>query len=55
MAEKNEYNERDYANMSIQELTDTIIEDCRRAGTLTFPLRKEGYHKCTNMQLSSFK
>lgn len=40
---------RDYGNMEMKDLIETIIEDARLAGTITFPLRTEGYHQCSNL------
>jgi len=39
----------DYANMTMNELIECIIEDAKKAGTITYPLRTEGYHKCSNL------
>ena len=39
----------DYANMTMSELIECIIEDSKKAGTITYPLRTEGYHKCSNL------
>ena len=41
--------ERNYGNMDIKELIETIITDSKKAGTITYPLRTEGYHKCSNL------
>ena len=40
---------RDYRDMDIKQLIETIIEDGRKAGTITFPLRTEGYHQASNL------
>ena len=40
---------RDYANMSLAELIETIIRDAMRAGSLNYPLRTAGYHSCSNL------
>ncbi len=40
---------RDYGNMSMNELIECIIEDSKKAGTITYPLRTEGYHQCSNL------
>jgi hypothetical protein len=40
---------RDYGNMSLNDVIESVIRDARNAGTLTFPLRTEGYHKCSNL------
>ena len=40
---------RDYANMTVKELIETIIRDSKIAGTITYPLRTEGYHKSSNL------
>ena len=39
----------DYAKMTMNELVESIIEDAKKAGTITYPLRTEGYHKCSNL------
>ena len=39
----------DYANMTMNELIETIIEDSKKAGTITYPLRTEGYHQASNL------
>ena len=41
--------ERKYGEMSLNELIETVIEDAKKAGTVTFPLRTEGYHQCSNL------
>ena len=40
---------RDYGNMDIKELIETIIEDAKKAGSITYPLRTEGYHQASNL------
>ena len=42
-------NERDYGNMTMNELIETIIRDSKIQGTITYPLRTEGYHKSSNL------
>ena len=39
----------DYVAMDLKALIETIIEDSKKAGTITYPLRTEGYHKCSNL------
>ena len=46
--------ERDYGKMNMQEFVDVIIADCKKQGTVTMPLRLDGYHTCANVQYSSF-
>ena len=41
--------ERDYGNMTMNELIETIIRDSKIQGTITYPLRTEGYHKSSNL------
>jgi len=41
--------ERDYGNMSMNEVIETIIRDSKIQGTITYPLRTEGYHKASNL------
>lgn len=40
---------RDYASMTVEEVIETVIRDAKIAGTVTFPLRTEGYHSCSNL------
>ena len=40
---------RDYGNMTLNELIETIIRDSKLAGTITYPLRTEGYHQASNL------
>ena len=40
---------RDYGNMTLNELIETIIRDSKIAGTITYPLRTEGYHQASNL------
>ena len=40
---------REYGNMSLNDLIETIIRDSKIAGTITYPLRTEGYHKASNL------
>ncbi|MBQ9004311.1 MAG: hypothetical protein IJ087_20925 [Eggerthellaceae bacterium] len=44
-----ETNVRDYAKMELKELIESIIRDSKLQGTITYPLRTEGYHKCSNL------
>jgi len=44
-----ENNKRDFVNMDMKGLVESIIEDAKKAGTITYPLRTEGYHKCSNL------
>lgn len=46
--------ERDYANMTVAEIVDTVIKDSKAQGTVTMPLRLEGYHSCSNVMYSSY-
>ena len=41
--------ERDYGKMTKGEVVETIIRDAKQAGSLAYPLRTEGYHKCSNL------
>ena len=41
---------RDYGNMTLNELIETIIRDAKLAGTITYPLRTEGYHQASNLE-----
>ena len=41
--------ERDYGNMTMNEVIETIIRDSKIQGTITYPLRTEGYHKASNL------
>jgi hypothetical protein len=40
---------RDYGNMTMNDLIETIIEDSKKAGTITYPLRTKGYHQASNL------
>ena len=40
---------RDYGNMTMNEVIETVIEDAKKAGSITYPLRTEGYHTCSNL------
>ena len=40
---------RDYAKMSMKEVIETVIRDSKLQGTITYPLRTEGYHTCSNL------
>ena len=40
---------QDYANMTMKELVESVIEDAKKAGCITYPLRTEGYHQCSNL------
>ena len=40
---------RDYGNMDMKELIETIIGDAKKAGCITYPLRVEGYHQASNL------
>ena len=44
---KNE--ERDYASMSVNDIVESVVRDSIIQGTVTYPLRTEGYHKCANI------
>lgn len=40
---------RDYGNMTMGEVIETVITDSKLAGTITYPLRTEGYHQASNL------
>ena len=42
-------NERKYGDMTMNDLIETIIQDSKLAGTITYPLRTEGYHQASNL------
>lgn len=44
-----EKQERDYATMSVNDVIEAVIRDSVAQGTVTYPLRKEGYHTCSNL------
>ena len=44
-----ETSERDYATMDMKSLVESIVSDSKVAGTITYPLRTEGYHSCSNL------
>jgi len=41
--------ERNYGEMSMKDLIETIIRDSKIQGTITYQLRTEGYHTCSNL------
>ena len=47
-----ETNTRDYVNMEMKDLIESIIRDSKLQGTITYPLRTEGYHKCSNLLMT---
>ena len=44
-----EKNVRDYANMDLKACIEAIIEDAKKAGSITYQVRTEGYHQCSNL------
>ena len=40
---------RDYGNMSMNDVIEAVIRDSKIQGTITYPLRTEGYHTCSNL------
>lgn len=42
-------NNRNYAEMDDKAMVETVITDAKLAGTVTLPLRTEGYHQCSNL------
>ena len=44
-----EKQERNYAEMDLKDVIETVIRDSKLQGTITYPLRTEGYHKCSNL------
>lgn len=44
-----ETNTRNYVNMELKDLIESIIRDSKLQGTITYPLRTEGYHTCSNL------
>ena len=43
---------RDYGNMEMKDLIETIIRDSKIQGTITYPLRTTGYHTSSNLVLT---
>ena len=41
--------ERDYASMNMKEMVEAVVEDSKKQGTVTLPLRTEGYHQSSNL------
>ena len=41
--------ERNYGNMDMKDVIEAVIRDAKLAGTITYPLRTEGYHTCSNL------
>ena len=40
---------RNYVEMDLKDLVETLIADSMKAGTITYPLRTEGYHQASNL------
>ena len=40
---------RDYGNMTMNDVIESVIRDAKMAGSITYPLRTEGYHQCSNL------
>ena len=40
---------RDYGNMTMKELIEDVIEQAKKQGCVTYPLRTEGYHQASNL------
>ena len=40
---------RNYAEMDLKDVIETVIRDSKVQGTITYPLRTEGYHQCSNL------
>lgn len=40
---------RDYASMDLKDVIEAVIRDSKLQGTITYPLRTEGYHTCSNL------
>lgn len=40
---------RKYGDMDMKEMIETVIRDAKLGGTITYPLRTEGYHSCSNL------
>ncbi|MBR0403656.1 MAG: hypothetical protein IJI68_00320 [Eggerthellaceae bacterium] len=40
---------RDYGNMTMKEVIEAVIRDAKIQGTITYPLRTDGYHTCSNL------
>lgn len=40
---------RDYAKLDLKDLIESVIEDAKKAGTINYPLRTNGYHQCSNL------
>ena len=47
MSQKHEA--RNYGNMSMNDVIEAVIRDSKIQGTITYPLRTEGYHKSSNL------
>ena len=41
--------ERNYAEMTNEEIIKSVIRDSKIQGTVTMPLRRDGYHTCCNV------
>ena len=45
---------RDYANMSMNDVIESVIRDAKMQGSLAYPLRTVGYHTCSNLVLTGW-
>ena len=44
-----ENSKRNYVSMDLKDMIESIIRDSKLQGTITYPLRTEGYHTCSNL------
>ena len=40
---------KNYGDMTMCELIEDVIAQAIKAGSITYPLRVDGYHKCSNL------
>ncbi len=40
---------KDYGSMTMKELIEDVIEQAKKQGCVTYPLRTEGYHQASNL------
>ena len=40
---------KNYGEMTMGELIEDVIQNAIKAGTITYPLRVDGYHTCSNL------
>ena len=44
-----QHESRNYHDMSMKEMVESVIRDSKVQGTVTIPFRPDGYHTCCNV------